>query len=220
MLETGLSGESGQTGEPAVRRPRGLNPDKMMSSVEIDRLRRWLEGQAIRCEARGGWVALRDRVLIEVLLCTGLRRSEVAGLRVEDVFVGRGERHLVVRRGKGGKSRYVPLGPGVRKVLRGYLGWRRRREGVVCGPLFVSERGGGLSPNAVWRVWVKACEGAGVQRRGRGCHAARHSFASGCVERGADLLAVKEILGHEDLRTTQIYLHGSWDSRVAAVEGL
>lgn len=149
---------------------------------------------------------LRDRALIEVLYATGLRVSELVGLRLTDLRLDQG---YVQCLGKGSKSRIVPLGDEAASWVRRYLGESRPRL-LPRGEspwLFVNARGGGrLSRSGFWRLLRAYGLAAGV--RGRlSPHVLRHSFATHLLERGADLRAIQMMLGHADLSTTQIYTH-------------
>jgi integrase/recombinase XerC len=152
-------------------------------------------------------VGIRDAAIIETLYATGLRISELASLRVDDVG---GDTLQVV--GKGKKMRVVPLGVPARKSLQRYL--RESRPTMVTertgAALWVGVRGGELDPRGLRRV---------VNRRlATFPHALRHSFATHLLEGGADLRVVQDLLGHTDLATTQIYtavtrehLRGTYD---------
>jgi site-specific recombinase XerD len=138
---------------------------------------------------------LRDKALLEMLYATGMRVSELAGLRVGDVT--RAEHIRVV--GKGGYERIVLLNPRARAAIDSYLdGGRPHLAGPAAGDrLWVGAKGGPLDTRGVRRV---------VRRRlGTFPHALRHSFATHLLEGGADLRAVQELLGHIELATTQIY---------------
>jgi len=217
-------GKVGTGGQGDRRKCQRLERGKALTVEEAKLLRRGVAGEAARAQQSGGWVAVRNQVLVELVLATGLRRAEVAGLDVEDLQVGGGDPegwYLVVRCGKGGKRREVPLGRRVRGMVRGYLRWRQAREGVVPGgPLFVSERSGRLSPNGVWRIFKGCCRRCGVSRRGLGVHGGRHRFALDCLDQGASLLDVQALLGHDRLNTTYVYVRTPWDRRVRVVQGL
>jgi integrase/recombinase XerD len=149
---------------------------------------------------------LRDRALIEVLYATGLRVSELVGLRVADLRTNEGYLKCV---GKGSKERIVPIGDTATEWVQRYIA--EARPVLLKKPsspwVFVNARGGGkLSRLGFWKI-LKACgRMAGV--RGRlSPHVLRHSFATHLLERGADLRAIQAMLGHADLSTTQIYTH-------------
>ena len=147
--------------------------------------------------------ASRDRALLELLYATGLRVAELVALDWSDVDLkGRVLRAL----GKGGKERMVPFGRPAAEALRV---WRERRaslpdpEGVA---LFVNLRGGRLTDRSVRRI-VDDRVAATAAARGVHPHTLRHTFATHLLERGADLRAIQELLGHASLATTQRYTH-------------
>ncbi len=148
---------------------------------------------------------LRDRALIEVLYATGLRVSELVGLRITDVHVDQG---YVQCTGKGRKDRLVPLGDTAIGWVRRYLSEARPvLVGRTAHPwLFVNARGGRLSRIGFWKL-LKAYGRQAAVRGHLSPHVLRHSFATHLLERGADLRAIQAMLGHADLSTTQIYTH-------------
>lgn len=138
-------------------------------------------------------VELRDRAILEVLYATGLRVSELAAMRLDDL----GQTFVKVL-GKGGKERVVPLGAPALDALQAYVTRGRPLLAVDAGDaLWVGVRGRPLDARGVRRV-VR-------NRAGTFPHAFRHSFATHLLEGGADLRAVQELLGHVELATTQIY---------------
>ena len=149
---------------------------------------------------------LRDRALIEVLYATGLRVSELVGLRLGDCRL---DQHYVQCVGKGGKERIVPLGDSAAEWVRRYLAESRpalvgRRESTA---LYVNARGARrLSRSGFWKLLTAYGRHAGI-RAHLSPHVLRHSFATHLLERGADLRAIQMMLGHADLSTTQIYTH-------------
>lgn len=151
-------------------------------------------------------IGLRDRALIEVLYATGLRVSELVGLRLADVTLDRG---YVQCLGKGRKARIVPVGDQAVYWVRRYLhdarpGFVARRETPF---LFVSARGGRrLSRAGFWKILKGYGRKADI-RAPLSPHVLRHSFATHLLDRGADLRAIQTMLGHADLSTTQIYTH-------------
>ena len=149
---------------------------------------------------------LRDRALIEVLYATGLRVSELVGLRIAEVRLDQG---YVQCLGKGSKERIVPLGEIATTWVRRYVA--EARPGFVARKdppwLFVSQRGARrLTRGAFWQVLKDYGSAAGIQAH-LSPHVLRHSFATHLLERGADLRAIQTMLGHADLSTTQIYTH-------------
>ena len=158
----------------------------------------------------------RDRAILELFYASGLRLGELGGLDLEDVNLSS---RLVRVLGKGGKERIVPFNRSAAAALRTYLGDRgaivagasqqqpvRRRRRPPAEALFVNYRGGRLSTRSIDRL-VRRYVAATSQRTGISPHALRHSFATHLLERGADLRAIQELLGHARLSTTQRYTH-------------
>jgi len=148
---------------------------------------------------------LRDRAVLEVMYATGLRASELTGLTTEGVDMELGVVRVL---GKGRKERLVPLGREARRWVRRYVA--EARAGFAHGRssplLFLSRRGGRLSPTGLWGLVRRHAVTAGVENV-LSPHVLRHSFASHLLERGADLRALQAMLGHADISTTQIYTH-------------
>jgi integrase/recombinase XerD len=182
-----------------LRPPRAWTAlPKFLSLEEVDRLL----DQPDTATARG----LRDKALIEVLYATGLRVSELIGLRAGDLNLDEGYLTCI---GKGDKQRMVPLGHEAADWVRRYL--REGRPALLrkkSSPwLFVNARDGGpLSRVGFWKVLKEYGRKAGISRD-LSPHVLRHSFATHLLERGADLRMIQMMLGHADLSTTQIYTH-------------
>jgi integrase/recombinase XerD len=157
--------------------------------------------------ARTPALALRDRAMIELLYAGGVRVSEVADARLEDLKLDMG---YILVRGKGDKERLVPLGAPAQQALQQYL--KNAREMIArkkTSPLlFLATGGHRLTRQRVWQVVGKASLAAG---RHASPHMLRHSCATHMVENGADLRTVQTILGHSDISTTQIYTHVALD---------
>jgi len=150
---------------------------------------------------------LRDRALIELLYATGMRVSELIGLRPADVNL---DASYLTCTGKGGKQRIVPVGDEATAWVRRYL---RDGRGPLLGKrksprLFVNARrgGSGLTRVGFWKILKGYARQAGL-KTSISPHVLRHSFATHLLERGADLRAIQMMLGHADLSTTQIYTH-------------
>jgi len=149
---------------------------------------------------------LRDRTLIEVLYATGLRVSELVGLKPADLHLDVG---YLTCLGKGAKERIVPVGEQATTWLRRYLreGRPALLKGQPSGWLFPSGRGGAaLTRVGFWKLLKRYAVASGV-RTDVSPHTLRHSFATHLLDRGADLRAIQLMLGHADLSTTQIYTH-------------
>ena len=148
---------------------------------------------------------LRDKALIEVLYASGMRVSELVGVKPGDLRLDEG---YLTCLGKGDKERMVPLGDQAVGWLRRYISdGRSRLTRQRSTPwLFVNGRGGPLSRVGVWKLLKTYGLKAGITRE-ISPHVLRHSFATHLLERGADLRAIQVMLGHADLSTTQIYTH-------------
>jgi len=150
---------------------------------------------------------LRDRALIELLYATGLRVSELVGLRPADLNL---EASFLTCTGKGDKQRLVPIGDEAARWVSRYT--REGRKALLgrrsSTRLFVNARGGGsgLTRVGFWKILKGYARQAGL-KTSLSPHTLRHSFATHLLERGADLRAIQMMLGHADLSTTQIYTH-------------
>ena len=147
----------------------------------------------------------RDAAILELFYSTGIRLSELVGLTIENVDLR--QRQIRVF-GKGAKERIVPLGEHAAEALREYLSARGAFSRSGRGPVFVGKNGKRLSPRTVQRIvrkYLSEVDESGALHP----HVLRHSFATHLLDAGADLLAVKELLGHSSLSTTQIYTHVS-----------
>lgn len=150
-------------------------------------------------------LGLRDRAMLELLYASGLRVSELVG--VKTVFVSLNEGVVRVT-GKGSKERLVPFGDEARAWLERYL--RQARAAILGGQvsdaLFVTARGGPMTRQMFWTV-VKACARRAGITQTLSPHTLRHAFATHLLNHGADLRVVQLLLGHADISTTQIYTH-------------
>ena len=146
---------------------------------------------------------LRDRAILEMLYGTGIRLSELIGLNRESVDL---RNDTVKVLGKGNKQRLVPLGRKAKDALLRYLRMRDSREPA----LFLSSRGKRLYPKGVYLIVTKHIRTVSEIEK-KSPHVLRHTFATHLLSRGADLQAVRELLGHASLSTTQLYTHVTVD---------
>ena len=148
---------------------------------------------------------VRDQACLELMYATGLRASELTGLKIGLLNFELGTVRVI---GKGEKERIVPMGSSARKSVKRYLDqvrpqWVKQRPEDA---LFVSRLGRKLSRVSVWAILKKYAGDAGIRKKVYP-HILRHSFATHLLENGADLRVVQELLGHSDISTTQIYTH-------------
>jgi len=199
------------TGLALPRRVRKL--PTVLSVEEVGRLLVAPLSEAPDEKDRTGFSAcarLRDAAILELIYSTGMRLSEVAYLKEEQIDLLSG---LIRVRGKGKKERLCPLGNPALKALRAYLDARElflamRGKRVRGSALFLNKIAGPLTPRSIERMMKKHLLAAGLNTA-RSPHALRHSFATHLLDAGADLRSVQELLGHASLSTTQIYTHVS-----------
>ena len=153
-----------------------------------------------------GFPGFRNRLMIEMLYATGMRRSELINLLISDFDTSR--QQLIVK-GKGGKIRIIPISTELRKKLENYLTLRAIEFTDISLPyLFLTDKGKKLYPKFVYRT-VHRYLSLVTNNEYRGPHALRHSFATHLSENGADINAIKALLGHSSLASTQVYTHNS-----------
>ena len=172
-------------------------PRKLPVVLETDRITALLEMSA------DGALAVRDRAIMELFYSSGLRLAELVGLNTRDIDLSEG---MVGVTGKGHKRRIVPVGRFACDAVRTWLSTRSRIADAEEDALFVTRGGRRMSPRAVQqrvRRWALA-SGQGTHVHP---HLLRHAFASHLLESSGDLRAVQELLGHADIRTTQVYTH-------------
>ncbi|NIP82372.1 MAG: tyrosine-type recombinase/integrase, partial [Gemmatimonadetes bacterium] len=176
-----------------------------LTRSDVDRLFVLAENRA----AEGGFRGARDLAILETFYATGMRLSELQGLSVRDIDLVSDQ---VKVRGKGRKERIVPLGGAAVRALRRYEPRRRELLRTCDRPdrdaLFVSESGRRLSARRI-QALVREYLDAVADEGELSTHSLRHSFATHLLDAGADLMAVKELLGHASLSTTRIYTHTS-----------
>ncbi len=175
--------------------PAGL--PKSLSEAEIAQL------LAVASNLSPAPVALRALAMLEVLYATGLRVSELVGLKVSQ-FRRNPETILVI--GKGGRERLVPLGEVARDVAAKWLEVREANTAFILSDrMFPSDDGTAMTRHEFARLLKKLAVDAGIDARRVSPHKLRHSFATHMLNRGADLRSLQSLLGHADISTTQIY---------------
>lgn len=181
-----------------IESPRSLQSlPKLLSQAEVEQLLQAPQGDVP--------LVLRDRAMLEVLYATGMRVSELVGLKLGDLKLDIG---CVNAFGKGGKQRLIPLGEVALEILQDYLQNGRSKIGRSGGSeqVFLNRQGKRLSRQGFWKNLKQYALKAGIRQQVYP-HMLRHSFATHLLENGADLRAVQTMLGHADISTTQIYTH-------------
>ncbi len=174
-------------GDKIPRPKRAKTLPVVMSVEEVERLVRSLAN-------------IKHRTMLQVLYSTGLRVSELIGLRIGDIDSGRNT--ITVRHGKGAKDRQIPLSPTLLQLLREY--WKLYRPVEF---LFEGERSGAqMSERTVQAVFEHAKKASGIKKK-VSSHTLRHSYATHLLEAGTDLLTIRNQLGHSNITTTTVYLH-------------
>lgn len=167
---------------------------KFLNQDEIDKL--------LAVPDVSGEIGLRDRAILETMYACGLRVSEVCSLQISDIELDAG---ILTCKGKGNKTRKVPMGKSAVEWLKSYLAKRRKKESIENQTLFVSVYGRSVSRQDIFNL-VKEY-GTKIGRDDISPHTLRHSFATHLVQNSADIRSVQQMLGHADISTTQIYTH-------------
>jgi integrase/recombinase XerD len=151
-------------------------------------------------------LGLRDRAMLELLYATGLRVSELVGIRLFELSLND---NVVRVMGKGSKERLVPLGEVAADWLRRYLATARPEllKQHVSDAIFITVRGAGMTRQMFWNLVKKYALQVGIPRERISPHVLRHAFATHLLNHGADLRVVQLLLGHADISTTQVYTH-------------
>lgn len=155
-------------------------------------------------------IGRRDFAILEMLYGTGIRVSELCGLKIQDIDF---YNNNIIVLGKGNKERYVPIHPKIKSSVYDYIQFSRldllkNNKDEVPDILFLNFKGSPLLVRGVRVILDKIAENAGLEIK-ISPHMLRHSFATSLIDNGADLRSVQELLGHENLSTTQIYTHVS-----------
>jgi integrase/recombinase XerC len=207
----------------------GRNPVQGIKAVrEAPLAPRWLERkqralllraadrlveEAMRRYPRLRLMVVRDAAILRLLLFAGLRAGEVVRLHMDDLLLDERRGSLVIRQGKGGKRRTVPLNAQARKGLAAYLSLRPEGEA-----LFLGQRGEAVQVKTVQRAVTRFARAAGLKNVTP--HTLRHTFAKTLIDNGVGLEKVAALLGHESLNTTRIYTTPGMQDLEQAVEGM
>jgi integrase/recombinase XerC len=171
---------------------------KLPKTLDVDQINGLLEAGA------NSALEIRDLAMFELFYSSGLRLSELAALNLADVDLP--DNSLIVRTGKGGKSRILPIGSKAVTAINNWLQQRLKNVAVSESALFVSTRGTRLGQRSIELRLEQWCKKKGIAEHIHP-HMLRHSFAGHLLESSQDLRAVQELLGHSNISTTQIYTH-------------
>lgn len=195
----------------------GLPPTKAAWVDIPDTAPRALNAQELRRVLRGAerLPAARDRAVVALLYYAGLRVAELAALDVDDVPLTARAGRVIVRAGKGGRPRSIPLHPQLRTNLQTYRSVRTELRGADSPALLLSRRGTRLGTRRIDEIVAALGNDVGVDQLTP--HVLRHTFATDMLRRGADLVLVSELLGHSNLETTRVYTRPTTADRDRAV---
>ena len=171
---------------------------KLPKTLDVDQVNGLLEA------GTNSVLEIRDLAMFELFYSSGLRLSELAALNLTDVDLP--DNSLIVRTGKGGKSRILPIGSKAVMAINNWLQQRLKSVAVSESALFISTRGARLGQRGIELRLEQWCKKKGIAEHIHP-HMLRHSFASHLLESSQDLRAIQELLGHSNIRTTQIYTH-------------
>ena len=180
--------------EDLVAPQKGFYLPKFLNQTDIENL---LNVPDVSME-----IGLRDRAILELMYACGLRVSEAVDLKMSDI---EGDAGILTCKGKGSKTRRVPIGKSAIEWLKRYLILRRKKENVEINNLFVSSLGKPLNRQIIFKFVKEYAEKIGLQDVSP--HTLRHSFATHLIQNRADVRSVQQMLGHADISTTQIYTH-------------
>ena len=185
------------TTNPADGLAAPKSPKKLPKTLDVDQVNQFLSLKT------ASWIDYRDHAIIELLYSSGLRLAELSGLNLTDIDLK--EASITVT-GKGNKTRYLPVGKQAISALKIWLKHRQEIASTDLPAMFLSVYSKRLSPRGIQDRLKKISIRQGMQRRVHP-HMLRHSFASHMLESSGDLRAVQELLGHQNISTTQVYTH-------------
>ena len=171
---------------------------KLPKTLDVDQISGLLEAGA------NSALEIRDLAMFELFYSSGLRLSELAALNLADIDLP--DNSLMIRTGKGGKSRILPIGSKAVTAINNWLELRQKNAAVSDSAVFISTRGTRLGQRSIELRLEQWCKKKGIAEHIHP-HMLRHSFASHLLESSQDLRAVQELLGHSNISTTQIYTH-------------
>ena len=178
-----------------------ITPDKYLTKDDTKQLRKICHEAATIAKSKGIQAPVRDELIIELALGSGLRVSEMANLKVEDLYLKRGQVSIYVKNGKGGKDRVVDIGSNLKKQILEFLDYRNMNSPY----LFPSERGEKMSRSGIQQVFKKWAKKSGISSH-YSIHSLRHTYATNLYKAsGYNLRLVQKQLGHSSPSITQVY---------------
>jgi len=189
--------------------------EKLMTEDEVKALRKTLEAAVIIAKSKAHQGPVRDQCLLLLALGTGLRVSEIAALKLEDIDLKRGGNTLIVRHGKGDKLRQVKFSSSLKTLIQDYLEYRTSDSEY----LFPSQRQDHMFPTAIQKVFKKWAKHSGLPAR-FSIHSARHYYACALLRVSKNLRLVQQQLGHSNPQTTTVYAFALDEEITEAVEKL
>lgn len=187
--------------------PNYLSRDEMQRMIEFKKPKEPEKKKRKKTRVRFNKAELRDKAILELFYGTGMRVSELANLKLNNI---NWEGKFIRCFGKGSKERVLPVGKEAWSAVQTYIEKGRPSSEDKTGNLFLSNRGLPIRRETLWHVVKRYAKKVGISKK-VSPHVLRHSFATHLLEGGADLRVVQELLGHADISTTQIYTHVSRD---------
>lgn len=177
------------------------NPKRLPLFVEESKMNSLIENASFKEDFEG----TRNLLIIELLYATGMRRAELVNLTESDINF---QNSTIKVLGKRNKERLIPLTSGIKTLIKEYIQQRNKSVEAKDNFLFLTEKGNKIYPGAVYRIVRDALEKVTTLSK-KSPHILRHTFATHLLNNGANLNAIKELLGHANLSATQIYTHNS-----------
>ena len=184
-----------------------LDERKFLTLDKVRRLREYCRREKARTLKKKGFLGVRDWILIELGLNTGLRVQELADLRCGDLLISESEASLIVRKGKGNKRRPVWLSRSFKENCKAFLTWKKRQGHAIDAEahLLTSKQGGQLTKRALQKAFKRVARAAGLESH-YSIHCLRHTYGTHLLRAGGfNLRLVQEQLGHSSVRITEVY---------------
>jgi len=195
----------------------GLPPDKYLTDTQLRRLRKYVKDMADLARQRGSTRAIIDELIVELLINTGLRASELCDLNIEDLPVSHGKDSILIRNGKGRVTRTIDIPQSLQKRLERFV--KLYRKGAKPkGPLFVNARGKRMIYRSIYEKIKKLGKQSGIGKLHP--HMLRHTYGTRLYNVEQDLRFVQDQLGHSSPTTTAIYAKTNSKARKRQVEAL